>query len=424
MTVAACGRLWRVAQAATALAVFAPPAWAQPGAEPPVAPGGAGAEQVAVEMPALPVPGEELEQEQVRRRLAEVQAEIDLLGGPDGQGAAALLPGWPDLSGVAELPPIRTVVHPRNQSVPVLTTTLRHTTIQLAPEESIVDFVVGDSVYFDVRGTDNVAFVKAMATGRRTRVSLVTAASRTYSFDVFATDAYRPDDVLVVEWWATDFVDDGEPSSALVPGFDPDGLVLDFAPAGVVAGYEARIRAAEEDVYRIGEEAAREEIRIRELGARRFEEYLRAYPRRVQMRYRLSEELRNAPLLLTQIWTDGQFTYLRSRSEESPALYSLTGAEGEEPVFVNYTLSPNGLYVVDHVLGAGFAQLQGARGEWHVWDVPPLSALPEVALPRGADGPSWVRTRTSQPFVRRRGKLLAWLGVAATGAVVTWKVLR
>ena len=423
MTVAACGRLWRVAQAATALAVFAPSAWAQPGAALPVAPRGAGG-QVAVEMPDLPVPGAELEDEQVRRRLAQVQAEIDLLGGADaGQGAAGLLPGWPDLSGVAELPPIRTVVHPRNESIPVLTATLRHTTIQLGSDESIVDFVVGDSVYFDVRGTDNVAFVKAMGTGRRTRVSLVTAANRTYSFDVFATDAYRPDDVLVVEWWAADAVDP-ETSSALVPGFDPDGLVLDFAPAGVVAGYEARIRAAEEDVYRIGEEAAREEIRIRELGARRFEEYLRAYPRRVQMRYRLSEDLRNAPLLVTQIWTDGQFTYLRSRSEESPALYSLTGAEGEEPVFVNYTLSPNGLYVVDHVLGAGFAQLQGARGEWHVWDVPPLSALPEVALPRGADGPSWVRTRTSQLFVRRRGKLLAWLGVAASGAVVTWKVLR
>ena len=423
MTVAACGRLWRVAQAATALAVFAPSAWAQPGAALPVAPRGAGG-QVAVEMPDLPVPGAELEDEQVRRRLAQVQAEIDLLGGADaGQGAAGLLPGWPDLSGVAELPPIRTVVHPRNESIPVLTATLRHTTIQLGSDESIVDFVVGDSVYFDVRGTDNVAFVKAMGTGRRTRVSLVTAANRTYSFDVFATDAYRPDDVLVVEWWAADAVDP-KTSSALVPGFDPDGLVLDFAPAGVVAGYEARIRAADEDVYRIGEEAAREEIRIRELGARRFEEYLRAYPRRVQMRYRLSEALRNAPLLVTQIWTDGQFTYLRSRSEESPALYSLTGAEGEEPVFVNYTLSPNGLYVVDHVLGAGFAQLQGARGEWHVWDVPPLSALPEVALPRGADGPSWVRTRTSQPFVRRRGKLLAWLGIAASGAVVTWKVLR
>ena len=403
------------------------PAWAQPPA--PVVSGGADGAPVAVEMPVLPAPGEVADDLEVQRRLREVEAEIEMLGGaePAGDGAVALYPGWPDLRGLAELPPIRTVAHPRNQSVPVLTATLRHTTIQLAADESIVDFVVGDSVYFDVRGADNVAFVKAMALGRRTRLSLVTAANRTYSFDVFATEAYRPDEVLVVEWWAGGGEPDAENGGGptLVPGFDPDGLVLDFAPAGAVAGYEAQIRAAEQDVRRIEEDAVREEIRIRELGAARFADYLRAYPRRVQMRYRLSDEARAAPLLLTQIWTDGQFTYLRSRSEESPALYSLTGDEGEEPVFVNYTLSPNGLYVVNHVLGAGYAQLQGARGEWHLWEVPPLSILTEVALPRGAEGPQWVETRSSRPFVRRRGKLLAWVGVAAAGAVITTlKVLR
>lgn len=399
--------------------------WAQPPA--PVVPGGADGAPVAVQMPALPAPGDVLDDVEVERRLREVEAEIEMLGGAEpAADGGPLHPGWPDLRELAALPPIRNVRHPRNQSVPVLTATLRHTTIQLADDESIVDFVVGDSVYFDVRGADNVAFVKAMALGRRTRVSLVTASNRTYSFDVFATEAYRPDEVLVVDWWAGGAEGEGEDSEGpgLVPGFDPDGLVLDFAPAGVVAGYEAQVRAAEQDVRRIEEDAAREEVRIRELGSRRFGEYLRAYPRRVQMRYRLSEEARAAPLLLTQIWTDGQFTYLRSRSEESPALYSLTGNEGEEPVFVNYTLSPNGLYVVDHVLGAGFAQLQGARGEWHLWDTPPLSLLTEVALPRGGDGPRWVETRSSRPFVRRRGKLLAWVGVAAVGAVVTLKVVR
>ncbi len=413
---------WSWAGAVAALAVSGS-AWAQPPA--PVTVGGADGEPVSVQMPALAAPGAVLDEAQVERRLAEVQAEIDLLGGSDGgAGADPLQPGWPDLSVLAELAPIRTVTHPRNASVPVLAATLRHTTIQLAPDEAIVDFVVGDSVYFDVRGADNVAFVKAMALGRRTRVSLVTASNRTYSFDVFATDAYRPDEVLVVEWWAAEAEGAQRPRSALVEGFDPGGLVLDFAPAGAVAAYEARIRAAEQDVRRIAEEAAREEVRIRELGSARFADYLRAYPRRVQMRYRLSEQARNAPLLLTQIWTDGQFTYLRSRSAESPALYSLTGDEGEEPVFVNYTLSPGGLYVVDHVLGAGYVQLHGARGEWHVWEVPPLSMLAELPLPRGEDGPAWVRTRSSRPFVRRRGKLLAWLGVAGAGAVVTWKVLR
>ena len=63
-------------------------------------------------------------------------------------------------------------------------------------------------------------------------------------------------------------------------------------------------------------------------------------------------------------------------------------------------------------------------GSGYLWDVPPLSLLAEVPLPRGGNGPAWVETRSSKPFVRRRGKLLAWLGVAGVGAVVTWKVLR
>ncbi|MCY4637122.1 MAG: hypothetical protein OXG04_21940, partial [Acidobacteria bacterium] len=144
-------------------------AWAQPPA--PVAVGGADGAPVAVQMPDLPAPGEVLDDAQLQRRLSEVEAEIEMLGGaePAAEGGP-LYPGWPDLSGLAALPPIRTVRHPRNQSVPVLAATLRHTTIQLAADESIVDFVVGDSVYFDVRGADNVAFVKAMALGRRTRV--------------------------------------------------------------------------------------------------------------------------------------------------------------------------------------------------------------------------------------------------------------
>ena len=144
--------------------------WAQPPA--PVVPGGADGAPVAVQMPDLPAPGEVLDDLEVQRRLREVEAEIEMLGGTEPAGeAGSLHPGWPDLRGVAELPPIRNVRHPRDQSVPVLTATLRHTTIQLAEDESIVDFVVGDSVYFDVRGADNVAFVKRCARRNSGKVS-------------------------------------------------------------------------------------------------------------------------------------------------------------------------------------------------------------------------------------------------------------
>lgn len=353
--------------------------------------------------------------EAVQRALREVEAELDLLDGDPEQ-----LPGWPDLTSVSALPPIRTVEQPDDRSIVLLTTTLRHTTIMLPPGEAIVDFVVGDSFYFDVRGADNVAYLRAMDDERRTTLTLVTDHNRAYSFDVFATAAHRPDEVVTVRRP----IDPSLDPARVVPGFDPDGLELDFAPSYLVPDYEARIAQVEADVLRISEAGAREEARIRELGFERFDDYLRSYPQRIQFRYRLSEEIRAAPLFVTQIWTDGVFTYLRSRAQESPAIYSLSGTQGEDPALVNVTLRPDGLYVVDHVLGAGFAQLQHARGEWYLWDVPPLDMLSELPLPRGTEGPGWVRTRRSLPWIKRHPKLFGTLLGAGLGTFALVKLAR
>ncbi len=390
--------------------VVVPAAAQPPSAAPPPA-----REPVVLELPEGPPPGADLTAEEIDRVLAGVEAELDLLRGESGAVPPDAL-SWPDLAPLAELAPIRRVVAPSDRSMPVLTTTLRHTTLQLAPDEDIVDFVLGDSFYFDVRGTDNMAFVKPMDDRRRTTLSLVTAASRTYSFDLFSTTEFRPDEVLIVEWPESGGAGADSVASAPVPGFDPDAYDVGFVPVGVVADYRRRLAAAEQDALDVAAEAAREHARVRALREARFDDYMRVYPRRVQMRYRLTPEIRRAPLFVNQIWTDGQFTYLRSSAQESPALYSLTGVEGAEPVFVNFTLSPDGLYVVDHVLGAGYAQLHGARGEWHLWDVPPLAMLAEQPLPRGGP-PHWVPTRSSKSWVRRHPRLTATLVGAGVAAV-------
>ena len=111
-----------------------------------------------------------------------------------------------------------------------------------------------------------------------------------------------------------------------------------------------------------------------------------------------------------------------------PALYTLSGAAGSEPVLANVTLSPNGFYVIDHVVSAGFAQLYGARGEWHLWDLPPSTILPEVVeagLPVEGLPPRWIRVGQSRTWAQRHPKLLKWLvGGAAAGAVTVTLALR
>ena len=372
---------------------------------------------VAVPPPLPDVPDEEAGDDVVAAELREIEAQIELLteGLPDAGAASS----WPDLAPVAALPPIRTVVHPPDRSVPLITTTLRHTTIKLPPEESIVDFVVGDSFYFDLRGGDNVAFVKALETDRRTQITLVTNHDHAYSFDVFSTIRYRPDEVLTLQWEPDPSVTRGT-----VSGYRPQAVDLDFQPSALIGDFQERIARAEADAFRIQQDSAAEEAQVRSLGLQRFDEFLTAYPARVQHRYRLSAEIRAPPLFVTQVWTDGQFTYLRSRSQESPAVYSLSGQQGEEPVLVNVELRPNGLYIVDHVLGAGYAQLQGVRGDWFVWDVPPVDMLGELPLPRGNQAPEWVRTRRALSWFQRHPRLFASLVTGGLGSVVLFKVIR
>ena len=354
--------------------------------------------------------------------LADIQAELARLagqGGPDG-GDEGLPADWPDLAPFAQAAPIRQVVHPADRSITVLTALLRHTVLLLPADERIVDYVVGDSLFFDVRGADNVAYVKAMAPNRRTRLSLVTDRNRAYSFDLFSTEAHRPDEVLTILWEPERALSDGDVGAGLVAGFD-EPFQLDFAPAERVSDLRRRIGAAEADQRRIEADAQRQLRTVEELAERRFTEFLRAYPRRLQFRYRLTPEIQEAPLFITQIWTDGQFTYLRSTAQESPAIYTLSGIEGEEPVLVNVELSPAGLYVIDHVVGAGFAQLHGVRGEWFLWDVPPLGILPEIVeqgLPPAGRRPAWIPTRASRNWFRRHPKLFGWLVASGVGGSI------
>ena len=104
----------------------------------------------------------------------------------------------------------------------------------------------------------------------------------------------------------------------------------------------------------------------------------RAYAESIEQRYWLSQDLVDPPLSVSQIWTDGQFTFLRSTAQEAPALYALSPQNPDEPILVNYELTPDGLYIVDHVMSAGWAQVGDVRGEWGLWDTPSLDRLDDL----------------------------------------------
>ena len=79
----------------------------------------------------------------------------------------------------AQGPMLRIEAVPGVDQLVDIQTQVRHTTVIVLPEnESILDFVVGDSEYWHLTGAANVAFLKPIATGVETNVALICESGR------------------------------------------------------------------------------------------------------------------------------------------------------------------------------------------------------------------------------------------------------
>ncbi|MDE3261208.1 MAG: TrbG/VirB9 family P-type conjugative transfer protein [Acidobacteriota bacterium] len=220
-----------------------------------------------------------------------------------------------------------------------LRTRVRHTTvIVLPPGENILDFVVGDAEYWHLTGAANVAFVKPLAPDLGTNIALVCESGRIYSFLVSERTGEVPHLLVRLEAAA------GEGAS-LDGGEGPA-----FVARSEVAAYREMAAGAAE--------AARE---ARAGAEAEIEAFRAAYPTRLAFDYRLDLEAAERPFLVEAMWHDGEFTYLRSRAQESPALYELLDGE---PSLVAYDLTADGLYIARHVLGDGWLQIGDERMSW------------------------------------------------------------
>ncbi len=232
-----------------------------------------------------------------------------------------------------------------------LRTQVRHTTVIVLPAgENILDFVVGDSEYWHLTGAANVAFLKPLASDAATNIALVCESGRIYSFLVAEHSDGPPHLVVRVE------------SGAEETGLYSDGSGRPaFVARSEVAAYQQMAAEAAEAARSAREEAEAGILEARSQAESAIEEFRAAYPERLAFEYRLDGDAADRPFLVEAMWHDGQFTYLRSRAQESPALYELRDGE---PALVAYDLSEDGLYIARHVLADGWLQIGDERAAW------------------------------------------------------------
>jgi type IV secretory pathway VirB9-like protein len=224
------------------------------------------------------------------------------------------------------------------QSVIQLRAKLRFTTMVILPEqEEILDYVCGDKEFWVVSGAQNLAYVKPAKAGTSTNLNLVTATGNVYSF-------------------------------LLTEGTAEADLKLYVVPDATMKGAGDAARkfysAAEVDELRQAADAAKKDAQAaREGAAKTVEEQVNtfkaSYPTRMEFPYRFKAD--EKPFLVTAIYTDGTFTYIKSQASELPALYEVRDGA---PNLVNFQVE-HGVYIVPKVLESGYLAVGKQRLAFH-----------------------------------------------------------
>ena len=255
-------------------------------------------------------------------------------------------------AGAADAAPGASVlqVHDAPDQIIHVNTRIRHTTvIQLPQRENILDFIVGDSEYWHLSGAANLAFLKPIAEGVNTNVALVCESGRIYSFLVVERDAPPH---LIVRVGADPTTT--TPAGAPIPA---------FVARSRVAEYQLMAEESRAAVYAAQIDAETQIAAMRQDATAQINEFRSSYPTRLEFPYRLDDKAARWPFLVQGMWHDGQFTYIRSTAQETPALYE--NRDGD-PSLIAYDLQQDGLFIVRRLVGSGWLQIGRDRAGWKI----------------------------------------------------------
>jgi type IV secretion system protein VirB9 len=238
------------------------------------------------------------------------------------------------LSSFAKAEPAgRTVKYSRQDIIQIRSKIRFSTLIVLPQDEEILDFATGDRDFWIINGAHNLCYVHPAQTGIRSDLHLITSSGRVYSFlltEISNEAGAEPDLKLFVE---------PKEESTLSVGVTPQG----FVRAGEVEAYKKELAAlrsqTEEQVHSAQTKAAEEVSKFRA-----------DYAGKLEFDYQLDKKASAEPFLVSAIYHDEAFTYIRCAAREKPSLYEVKDGK---PNLINFQLE-NGVYIIPKVLDNGY----------------------------------------------------------------------
>jgi type IV secretory pathway VirB9-like protein len=227
----------------------------------------------------------------------------------------------------------RVVKYSKEDIVPVRAKLRFSTLIVLPEDEEILDFTTGDKEFWIVNGAHNLCYVHPAQAGIRSNLNLITASGHVYSFlltEITSDPSAEPDLKIFIE-------------------------PKEGSGVSVASGLRGYVSAGEADAYKKELDSLRAETteQVRTARAQVAEEINRfrsAYATKLQFDYPLDGRAARAPFLVSAIYHDDLFTYIRSAAREKPALYELKDGK---PNLITFQLE-NGVYIAPKIIDTGY----------------------------------------------------------------------
>jgi type IV secretory pathway VirB9-like protein len=227
----------------------------------------------------------------------------------------------------------RVVKYSKEDIVPIRAKLRFSTLIVLPDDEEILDYTTGDKEFWIVNGAHNLCYVHPAQAGIRSNLNLITASGHVYSFLLteISNDSNAEPDLKI-------FIEPKEDS----------GITANSGLRGYVSASEAEAYKKELDALR--SQTADQVHAAQAQVAEEVNRFRASYATKFQFDYALNAKAAREPFLISAIYHDDSFTYIKCAAREKPAFYEIKDGK---PNLISFQVE-NGVYIAPKIIDAGY----------------------------------------------------------------------
>jgi len=227
----------------------------------------------------------------------------------------------------------RVVKYSKEDIIPVRAKLRFSTLIVLPDDEEILDFTTGDKEFWVINGAHNLCYVHPAQAGIRSNLNLITASGHVYSF-LLTEISNQPNAELDLKIFV-------EPKEA-------SGIAASTGLRGYVSAGEAQ--AYKKELETLRSQTADQVHAAQAQSAEQLNHFRSSYATKLQFDYPLDSKAGREPFLVSAIYHDDSFTYIKCGAREKPALYEIKDGK---PNLISFQFE-NGVYIAPKIIDTGY----------------------------------------------------------------------